>query len=207
VQEGSVSAKSVYAPIAYPGGGTTINSLQTQIGARGGNLEVLVPSYDAYGNPLTEAMFIEKSWKTEFTIADAIRRAGYVPIRVKVDIDSIAQAIQQYGAVIWEIQGHNNGTWLSSDPIPPSNSNPNEIWTHFMCSKGALVRDSLKTIAMFNSWGTSVGDNGVQYFTQQYIDSGYILDVFTFAKDSTNPQTNDFVWAGVRDWFNRVFHN
>jgi peptidoglycan hydrolase-like protein with peptidoglycan-binding domain len=40
-----------------------------------------------------------------------------------------------------------------------------------------------KLIPFYQSWGSvGVGDNGIQYFDENYINSGYIYDAFTFTK-------------------------
>lgn len=207
ITEAECSAKSVYAPIAYPGGGTTVSDLQTQIAARGSNLETEVPSYDANGNPLPEPLITEKSWMTPALITSALKRAGYTPVSVSIDMDSIALAIQTYGGVIWEIQGQNNGTWLSVNPKPPSTANPNEIWAHFMCGKSAVEKNGVDKLGFFQSYGSNCGDQGVQYFTQDYIDSGYIVDCFTFVSDKNviPVPTNLSLWAAVCDYFRRLW--
>lgn len=201
------SAKSVYAPIAYPGGGTTVKDLETQVGARGANLESQVPSYDTQGNPLSEYLMEDSSWQTPTFIADAAKRAGYLPVSVSIDMDSIAWAIQTYGGVIWEIQGQNNGTWLSSYPVPPSKQNPNEIWAHFMCGKSATQVDGVNQLGFFESYGPDIGDGGLQYFRQDYLDSGYIVDVFTFvpAAQIEPLPTNTSVWASIINYFRSLW--
>lgn len=181
-----LSAKSVYAPIAYSGGGTTVNSLENQVANKGANTELAVPSYDAYGNPLSESQVTELSWVTPSTMADAMTRAGYIPITVNVDIDSVASAIRDYGAVIMKITGVNNNTWLSSNPRPPtliySPSTPN-TWRHFMCSDDVQPiqnTNGVKQVDFYQSWGKGVGNQGIQSFTEDYFKSGYISDVFAF---------------------------
>lgn len=203
-----ISAKSIYAPIADYGGGTTVRQLETYLATEGANSEGLVPSYDSFGNPLNESTMTDLSWQNPQMTAEAFKRAGYTPLSIDIDIDSIAAAIRDYGAVIWEIQGQNNGTWLSTNPLPPSKSNKNEIWAHFMCSKAPLLTsNSTKQIAFFQSWGNGVGNNGIQYFDENYINSGYVVDCFTFVSDrkivSLPPTMN--VWNAVLLWFKRQF--
>lgn len=185
VSEGSVSAKSVYAPIAYPGGGTEPDDLETQLAARGGDLEAQVPDLAADGS-CTEAFMSDREWETPQLAADALTRAGYTPMSVAIDIDSIAEAIRNEGAVIWVIQGQNgqNPGWLSPYPAPPSTSNQNGIWEHFQASFGFRAVGGVKQVDTLNSWGVGVGDSGVQHFTGAYIDSGYIVDCFTLVHDS-----------------------
>jgi peptidoglycan hydrolase-like protein with peptidoglycan-binding domain len=54
-----------------------------------------------------------------------------------------------------------------------------------MCSKTtvpALATYGKKVIDMYQSWGISVGDQGIQHFDESFINSGCIMDVFTFVK-------------------------
>ncbi len=205
ITEGECSAKSVYAPIAYYGGGTTVTSLENQVGAGGCNLESSVPSYGANRTPLPEYFMTEKSWITSQTSIDALGRAGYTPYDVHVDIDTVASTIASYGACLWEITGQNNGTWLSPTPKPPSNSISSEKWNHFMCLIGAKMINGQKTIIALQSWGENVGDKGIQYFTEEYLNSGYIVDCFTFIYDSkiSASISNTSIWATVNRWFSQ----
>jgi hypothetical protein len=201
-QEGPISAKSIYAPIAVSGGGTYVSSLQKQLEASGASLEATVPSYRPNGT--TDEPFMED--KTTLNPKDALIRAGYICVNVSIDMDSIASAIQQYGAVIWEIAGQNNGTWTSPNPQPPINGK--NLWYHFMCSVGAGQPLGYKRIKSLQSWGIEVGERGIQYFNEAYINSGYVIDVFTFYKPVTVPTTEtpaqisywNMFWANVKSW-------
>lgn len=201
-----LSAKSVYAPIAYRGGGTTVRALQTQVAIHGANLESAIPSMKG-DIPPDESFMADKSWQTSATATDALQRAGFTPINVPITIDSIAEAIRDYNGVIWEIQGQNNGTWLTQYPKPPSLDNPNEIWNHFMFGKGAKMVNGIKQLDFLQSWGSDVGINGVQSFKEDYINSGAILECFAFIPDShLQPlPENHSIWAELVRWFNSIF--
>ncbi len=211
IRESELSAKSIYSPIAYPGGGTTVTALMTQIGSAGANREAAVLSYDINGNPLPEQSISDKSWETSQLTQDALTRAGYTPYDLGVDIDEVASAIQNYGAIIWEIRGKNNGTWLSTSPQPPVKGNPNPYFYHFMCCIGAKMINGKKTIIALQSMGTSVGDNGIQYFTEDYFNSGHIIDCFTFIYDKNlippsnyqNMNWSQIAWAEIAKWFKK----
>lgn len=209
-EEGAISAKSIYAPIAYSGGGTTVSDLERQITSSGASLEALVPSYFDDGRS-NEAWMTDK---TNLNPKDALIRAGYKIVNVDIDMDSIASAIQQYGFVIWEIAGQNGNVpnWLSPTPQPPVKTNKNEIWRHFMCAHSALILNGERVIKALQSWGVNVGEQGHQYFTQDYIDSGYIPDVFTFyrpvpvsASPAIDVQDASYwsqFWQNVVAWYN-----
>lgn len=197
-----LSAKSIYSNIYYPGGGSTVTALESQIGVRGANLEAEIPSYNVYGNPLDEQDYEETSWQTPNTIQEAVKCAGWLPIDIEVNIDAIASAVRDYKAVIIEIQGKNNGTWLS--PVPSAPSIDSDLWAHFITGMGVMIKDGQKTIKFANSWGTDTGEQGFQYLTEAYINSGYIVDVFALYPAnqivSLPVATNPF-WVGVWLWF------
>ncbi len=192
------SAKSIYAPIAYPTGGTTSIALETQLGANGSNLESEVPSYQG-GNPPSELFMTDMSWQNSILKSSAYFRAGYLPQAVKIRAEEMACAIRDYGGIIVHIVGQNNGSWLSAYPIAPNNRKDN--WHHFMYGKGAKMINGKKYIAFMQSWGTDIGDNGVQYISEDYINSGYLAEAFTFIKGTTNPKTSNVIWAAVLKWF------
>lgn len=173
------SAKSIYSPISYPNGGTTVPALERDLGALD---ESLLPSYLQSGQLPDEIWMTDKSWRTDSNIKLAMNKAGWLAISVNIDMESIAEAIRDYGAIVWEVTGQNNGTWLSNNPKPPEKSNTNPKWNHFMCSEGAGIWNFKESIDMFQSWGNEVGDQGIQHFTDDYINSGYIIDCFTFVK-------------------------
>lgn len=203
ITDGQISAKSIYSPIAYPGGGTTVPALTTQFCTKGGNLETAVPSYDAVGNPLSELLMEDLSWQTPSTVADAFKRAGYTPLNVNIDINSIAQAIQAYGFVIWEIRGQVNGTWASAFPVPPQKGATGEFFAHFMCGIGGQYANSQNELIFLESEGTVQGEAGIQFFHQDYVDSGYIVDCFTFIPDgmiASLPPTMG-IWQSLLAWF------
>lgn len=203
INDGELSAKSVYAPIAHQGGGTTVTDLMIQIAMRGANTELLIPSYDVSDNPLPEIKMIDKSWENDATIKDAENRAGFTPYDIAEDIDEVANTIYTYGAVLVEITGQNNGTWASAYPTHPLKSNPNPLWNHFQCLIGAKMINGKKYAIALQSMGTNWGEQGIQYFGEDYFKSGYIIDCFTLIPDyklKPIPGNNDF-WTNLWKWF------
>ena len=203
INEGAISAKSIYAPIAYPGGGTTVPALENAIKAVGAELEAVVPSYDAFHNPLTEPLMTEESWRGPMSIADSLTRAGYVCVDVGTDINDVANAVKTYGACIMEITGENGipPGWDSPNPSPPASNQ--DTWNHFVCAIGACLYNGVPSIMILNSWGLDVGVQGVQYISQAYFESGYVDDVFSFQYDGNiqvpvvPPKS---LWPNL-DWF------
>lgn len=208
IREGAISAKSVYCPIAYPGGGTTVSALEQQIATVGANLEATVPSYYVTGEPLSEAGMIEKSWMTDITTKDALTRAGYTPYDIDEDIESVAIALRDWGTVLWEIKGQNNGTWLTKYPKPPVKGGA-DIWYHFQCIIGAKIMNGVKTLIVLQSWGPNVGDFGIEYFTEDYFTAKGIVDCFTLIYDAhlnpietPNMTLSQKIWQALCLWFN-----
>lgn len=206
INEGKISAKSIYDPIAYAGGGTTIGDLMSQIGSRGANLESDVPSYDSSGNPLTETLMTDKSSQTPALLKDAMTRAGYTPYDIDIDIEAVAEAINTYGAAIWQIAGQNGNPlgWRSPAPQPPVSSNTlNPIWYHFMCANDFEIDENgNKRIIALQSEGPTWGDNGKQYFYENYFVPQF-MDPFTFIYDlRLVPNSDNFsIGANLVRWF------
>lgn len=172
------SAKSIYAPIAYPGGGTTVGALEGQICNAGALTEAMLPSYRPSGT--TDEMWMtDKSWMTPENLIIALKEAGFVPVTIGNSIAEIAEAIRDHIGVIWQINSdfYQYQNWISEYPQRTATSPEG----HFMFS--ALIVEYLNLLATksFQSWGDMVGDKGYQYFTEQtFIGSPDIKDVFTF---------------------------
>ena len=173
------SSKSVYSPIAYPGGGSTDTALQNQIANVGAMSESMVPSYPSPGVAPTEAFMTDKSWMTAENQIIMLKDAGWQEVTVANDVNSIAEAIRDYGATIWHIDSdfYQYDNWVSAYPQQTPTSNEG----HFMCQPLVCMYNGLQAIKSFQSWGKSVGDQGYQYFTTAtFIGSPQIVDIFTF---------------------------
>lgn len=173
-----VSAKSIYSPIAYPGGGTTDTALQNEIGNVGALPESALPSYPSPGVAPTEQFMTDTSWETPPNTILMVKDAGFVEVTVNNDINSIAEAIRDYGATIWHIDSDFTQVenWLS--PYPQQTQVNND--GHFMTQPLVEIYQGLQAIKSFQSWGL-IGDNGYQYFTANtFIGSPQIVDIFTF---------------------------
>ncbi len=172
-----LSAKSIYSLIFYPNGGSTEGSIENVFKRDGATLESEVQSY-----PSTEQNLRDTTWKNPTLLKEALTRSGFVPLTVSINIESIAEAIRDYGFCILQINGQdgNSPDWLSQTPQPPQRNNPNPIWSHFICFVGAGLVNGVKTLTFVNSWGDNVGVGGYQNITQAYFDSKQIVDAFTF---------------------------
>jgi len=178
------SAKSAYSPVCATGGGVNLTSatkLALEIGAVP---ESEVPSTEVVNGTVDapEVFMEDTTWRNPQAMKDALTRAGYVINYVNPDIESAAQAIRDYGCVMIVIVGQNNGTWLSATPVAPT-SNQN-VWGHYMCSKSDIlpVTTGPKELQFYQSWGVNVGNAGIQNITEDYFNSGWILDVMYLTK-------------------------
>lgn len=184
-----LSAKSIYSKGFADGGGMYITVLENLLANQGATLETEVPSLKQDGT--TDELFMEDaSWTNLSLLQSAAKRAGYTIVNVPIDADSMAQAIDNYGGIVILIQGKNNSdtnltNWLSNNPKPYSLTNTNPVWGHYMFGYDYSMFNGQKSIDFLQSWGTSVGDGGVQHITEDYISSGEIIDCFALQKKQT----------------------
>lgn len=160
------SAKFIYAPIAQPGGGTYGRDLCDRVYKAGWAPESMCLSYENGGTP-SEAFMVSASDITSDTIKKALDDKAISYAFVATDIDSIAQATQANKGILLGIIGANNGTWLSTDPKPPVNGDYS-CWGHWVRTGKAMMRNGKKAIAIHNSWGDTVGDQGWQWLSEDY---------------------------------------
>lgn len=197
-----MSAKFTYAPIAYPGGGTTDGDL-VRISTRDGWApEVDTPSYqNAAGAPEvggfapSEAFMEQEDDITIVARQDAIVEQAMSPIYIGTDIESIAQGIRDYYGVRIGIVGSNNGTWISAEPTPPTPTE--DIWSHFLYAGKARTdpASGVKQIGILNSWGAEgVGDPAMPGW--QWLDASY----FGVPLPQSVFQTS--IWAATSYLFN-----
>lgn len=206
MEQGEISAKSGYGRYCAYGGGMTVDAIETDICSYGANLEASVPSYTPQGEPLSESMMEEKSYETVVTLQDAMTRAGFTPVNVNIDKDSMAEAIRDYGGIIMLLKGQNGNqpnNWTTNIPSPPVKTNKNPLWEHWMA---CLFTDTIR-IGAYQSWGDKIGQNGKQFFDEEYINSGYIIDCIAFLSDKqiiSLPATLS-PWSQLLVWFHSLF--
>jgi len=178
-----LSEISFYSQNYASGGGMTIDAMSNGASFKG------LTTFQNVPTPVncTEQQSESTKWENTTTLADCLLKSGIQMVSVHRDIDSIAQAIRDYKFVGFMVGGQNGQTpsWLSFIPSPPTpNTNSNPLWGHFLCSTTniPIPVNGKKLIPFYQSWGDSVGDKGIQYFDENYINSGYIYDAFTFTK-------------------------
>ena len=173
------SAKYIYSQIFYPTGGSTLRDVLNLI-TRGVASESQVVSYEA-GNPPSET-FMRDTSHNSGTNASTSLATGYA--FVHPDIESVAQAVRDNHGAIILIQGQDNGTWLSATPKAPVEA----VWAHFLfCGKAKLINGK-KYIGVHNSWG-NIGENGWQWISEDYFNSGFITDCGVVYQDASNLKT------------------
>ena len=188
------SAKFIYAPIAQPGGGTYGGDLMARMKSTGVSTEILCPSYEN-GQPPSEAFMEDKSSISSLAMTDASTSlsANY-SFLIQFDIDVLAQAIRDNHGIIIGIGGQNNGTWLTSNPLPPMSVE----WRHWMYFGKSLMINGQKKIIGLNSWGTSVGNGGWQNFGEDYVNNGIELGMIMSFGIPTY-QFNKDLFFGITD--------
>ena len=189
-----LSAKSAYSPIYVTGGGVNLPDGENEAKNIGLTTEKNVPSVFTLTNnqTCTEYFMEDTSWRTLAMIRDSATRAGYDIVNIAIDVDSVAQAIRDYGTVGILLRGNNNGSWTSAYPKPPQGGG--SLWGHYLAATGNIQPQlGTKWIPFYNSWGTDVGEKGIQYFNEIYFNSGFIIDVFTFQKKQVY-QSDDPIW-------------
>jgi len=135
---------------------------------QGVSREALCPSYDN-GQPPTDAFMNRIGDITEAARADAKFSKTKSYAYVSPTIDDFAQALATNFGMIMLLRGSNNGTWGSPFPQPGLRK-----WAHFMYVGKAKLINGAKFIGAINSWGKNIGENGWQWFGENYFASGNI---------------------------------
>lgn len=183
------SAKYPYSQVfvgdVASGGGSSDRDLANIGIHQGYATEVLTPSYPSYGGAPTE-QFMEQP---QDITAQARLNAGTSRILSaysfpQINIDIIAQAIGANKGCVLGIYGTNNGTWLSSEPVPPTatdKATPGARWAHYIYFGKAFMENGVKKVWGKQSWGPSAAPltNGWQKLDQAYFDAGGVWSAIT----------------------------
>jgi hypothetical protein len=125
-----LSEISIYSPRCIKGsGGMYLQDLILCANFGGATLFSEVPT----PTNCTEAQAENTGWETDTLLKECASRTVLDVISVHRDIDSIAQAIRDYGATGFLIGGTNNNQWSYSYPVPPL-AGQQPQWYHFLCS-------------------------------------------------------------------------
>lgn len=166
------SAKFLYSQVWVPGGGSKMRDLFDISIKQGFAKESICSSYDN-GLPPGEAFMERSSDVTQVARNDAKSAQGLSYFYVNLDVDSVAQAIANNDGVVILLNGQNNGTWRTAYPTVPTHKD----WGHFMYAGKAFLSNGKKIIGAKQSWGLGIGDNGWQYFTEDWFTSQNITQV------------------------------
>ncbi len=186
------SAKFIYAQTAVPGGGSDGRTNCDLVVKEGDCQEMLCSSYEA-GNPPSEAYMTSQGDITSIARLNALTDEALSYAQVNLDFDSLAQAIRDNKGVILGIDGENNNTWTTAYPQPPVNI----VWRHWIYCCKAKIISGRKFIGFANSWGTSVGDQGIQWINEDYLPHIFVAWTlypkgpgFIFTKDMMYGETS-----------------
>lgn len=164
------SAKFVYSQTFQPGGGSFGGDLMNLVHNKGVCSETLLPSYEN-GSPPSE-LFMERV--QDITSLDRSEASNFETINysfiTEFDIDTLAQAVRDNKGIVIALLGQNNGTWLSSNPKPPTIAQ----WGHWLYVGKAFMANGQKYLMVLNSWGSKIGLNGWQYIGEDYVNSGFL---------------------------------
>lgn len=174
------SAKFIYSQTHIGTGGSDGRTNCNLCVSKGVSSETLCPSY-LPDKTTTEAFMTTKGDISVSAYADATTNEELSYWNVSTDIGTVAQALRDNNGVVLGITGQNNGTWISSYPQTPIWGGNNgagalnqPVWNHWLYAGKTRMVNGKRYIGVLNSWGVSVGENGWQYLSEDYFNSGNI---------------------------------
>lgn len=184
------SARDAYSQIFYPGGGSSTRDAVNLLVKNGVCQEVLMTSYEK-GKPPTEGFMEIRPDARRATIEDALTARGTAYANVKIDIDTMAQAIRDNKGIIFVIEGVNNNTWRSSFPKPPTGESQ---WAHCVYAGKARKIGGKKYLGIHNSWGAMTGENGWQWLGEDYINKNFAYDAMVLYDTRNDVLKQQVAW-------------
>jgi hypothetical protein len=160
------SAKFIYNQTHVGQGGSGGRENCTVCIRDGWGFEADCPSYEN-GKPPSEAFMVRTGDITPQARERAKVDKAFAYANVGLDVEIIAQAVRDNHGCIFGITGNNNGTWRSEYPKPPlvfANS-----WNHWIYIGKLKLRNGKRYFGTINSWGTSIGDDGWQWISEEYV--------------------------------------
>lgn len=169
-----LSPDMVYPFVVVPGGGSRAQDAMKFIAENGMTLEHLYPS-----DSLTEEQAADPKATDHDGIATDARIIArvYKPsrfIECSADFETIASILHSFKlqgvkkGVMVTVVGQNNGTWLTAFPQIPSSASKASLWYHRIVVTDFGILNGKKTISFDNSWGTTPGNGGQQFLTEEY---------------------------------------
>lgn len=170
------SAKFIYSQTFVPGGGSAGRTNCDLVTNKGWGDEILTPSYDM-GVPPSETFMERPQDITLEAFKDAFLDRALSYAIVDININTIAQAIRDNKGCIIGISGKNNGTWSTKFPVPPPDTT--DVWRHWMYCGKAKTINGKRMIGALNSWGETTGEQGWQWFDENYIKEPFVWSCWT----------------------------
>lgn len=185
------SARDAYSQIFYPGGGSSIRSAVSLMVKKGICKESLMPSYLVGGYPPDEVFVTKRHDASDETRTDALSARGTAYADVKINIDTLAQAIKFNKGLIFVVEGEDNGTWRSKFPRPPAF----EVeWAHAIYAGKAKLINGKKHIGILNSWSANTGDRGWQWLNEEYINKTFSRDAMVVYDTENDVLKQKIAW-------------
>lgn len=193
------SAKYIYSQTYVAGGGSDGRTNSALCVNQGDCVEPLCLSYENGQTP-TE-LFMERPQDiTPQAKNDAQGDETQVYASIPTyEIESVAQAIRDNNGCVLEVEGMDNGTWLSDNPQKPASKD----WAHFLYAGKIRMNNGIKQIGVINSWG-NVGENGWQWLNEDYFTSGNIFAGWVMtSKNTVIVPAPIVVNVQVTNWYQR----
>lgn len=175
------SAKFIYAQTYVPQGGSYGRDNAKILENQGVARESVLSSY--INNMAPDEPFMTRGQDiTPEARANALLARSFPYAQVDGGIDDLARAIRDNNGSVLGLSGQDNGTWLSTFPKPPQTA----VWRHFVYAAGGKIINGVKHIKIINSWGPGVGEQGVQWLSEDYINN-WVWSKWTHVFNSTVP--------------------
>lgn len=181
------SAKFLYSQTYVPPAGSYGRPLCDIAVNQGWAYESMLPSYENGMPPSEEFMQrvqdITPEVRTNASSAKALRYYN-----VTNDIESVARAIQAGNGCILGVEGENNGTWLSPNPLPPNKVE----WRHWVYAGKVRLFNGKKQIGILNSWDKTTGEQGWQWLGEEYFTGTRVFQVWVLLYNPQIPFKHNF---------------
>lgn len=168
-KEENYSARFNYSQSFEPGGGAYIWKAMSIPLKSGVASQSSVPDEDS-----TEETMTDSSLNSQALIEAVTDKYAVIP---RSNIDQLAGVIEDFHGFVTGFNG-NNSMFLSDGTcnIPTSAD-----WGHAVYVCGYEMHNSKKCLKFKNSWSDLWGSNGYGYFPEEFVNSGYMFDCYTYA--------------------------
>ena len=189
------SAKFIYSQTFVGSGGSAGRTNSDLVCSKGWGDEDLTTSYEN-GLPPSEIFMERPQDITPEAFSRALLDRALKYGHANLNIDDIAVAIRENKGCILGVYGKNNGTWLSPFPVPPDTLS--QCWAHWTyCGKAKLINGK-KYIGFANSWGKSVGEEGWQWYGEEYFQANGFFSSWTIGYNNIVPPVIPVTYKTIR---------